>query len=122
MAPSDVMTQRKAKVWFRLYADPVVCKEPSLRVGDSVRISKARRTFKKGYLAQWIEEIFTIVKRKSTHPPTFVLTDYSGEVLKRTFYPQELGPSKTWFDVVVEYGIPFICVWTGCMVCDSICS
>ena len=87
MAPSDVTTLNKAKVWFRLYADPVVYKEPSLHVGDSVRISKARQTFKKGYLAQWTEEIFTIFKRKSTHPPTFVLTDYSGEVLRGTFYP-----------------------------------
>ena len=90
MAPSDVTTRNKAKVWFRLYADPAVYKEPSLHVGDSVRISKGRQTFKKGYLAQWTEEIFTIVKRKSTHPPTFVLTDYSGEVLKGTFYPQKL--------------------------------
>ena len=90
MAPLDVTTQNKAKVWFRLYADPVPYKEPLLRVGDSVRISKARRTFKKGYLAKWTEEIFTIVERKSTHPPTFLLADYSGEILKGTFYPQEL--------------------------------
>ena len=30
------------------------------------------------------------MERKSTQPPTFVLADYSGEVLKGTFYPQEL--------------------------------
>ena len=90
MAPLDVTTRNKASVWFRLYADPVPYKEPSLRVGDSVRLSKARRTFKKGYLAKWTEEIFTIVERTSTLPPTFVLADYSGEILKGTFYPQEL--------------------------------
>ena len=90
MAPNDVTSKNKARIWFRLYADPTSYKEPALRVGDSVRISKARRTFKKGYLAQWTEEIFTVVERKSTRPPTFVLADYSGEVLKGTFYPQEL--------------------------------
>ena len=90
MAPNDVTSQNKARIWFRLYADPTSYKEPALRVGDSVRISKARRSFKKGYLAQWTEEIFTVVERKSTRPPTFVLADYSGEVLKGTFYPQEL--------------------------------
>ena len=90
MAPDDVTSKNKARIWFRLYADPTSYKEPALRVGDSVRISKARRTFKKGYLAQWTEEIFTVVERKSTRPPTFVLADYSGEVLKGTFYPQEL--------------------------------
>ena len=90
MAPDDVSPTNKARVWLRLYADPVSYKEPSLRVGDAVRISKARRTFKKGYLPQWTEEIFSIVERKSTQPPTFLLADYAGEVLKGTFYPQEL--------------------------------
>ena len=90
MAPNDVTSANKGRVWLRLYADPMPYKEPTLHVGDTVRISKARRAFKKGYLAQWTEEIFSIVKRKSTQPPTFVLADYSGEVLKGTFYPQEL--------------------------------
>ena len=37
-------------------------------VEDRVRISKSRRTFKKGYLPNWTEEIFTICKEspKST--------------------------------------------------------
>ena len=95
MAPLDVTSRNKARVWFRLYADPVLYKEPSLRVGDSVRISKARRVFKKGYLPQWTEEIFTIIERKSTQPPTFVLSDYLGEPLKGTFYPQELQKVTT---------------------------
>ena len=90
MAPDDVSPKNKAGVWLRLYSDPVSYKEPSLRIGHTVRISKARRAFKKGYLPQWTEEIFTIVERKSTQPPTFVLADYAGEVLRGTFYPQEL--------------------------------
>ena len=67
IAPNDVTSANKGRVWLRLYADPMPYKEPTLHVGDTVRISKARRAFKKGYLAQWTEEIFTIVKRKSTH-------------------------------------------------------
>ena len=90
MAPNDVTAGNKARVWLRLYADPPLYKEPSLQVGDTVRISKARRAFKKGYLPHWSEEIFNIVERKGTHPPTFVLGDYSNEILKGTFYPQEL--------------------------------
>ena len=90
MAPNDVTTRNKAQVWFRMYADPIRYKECSLKRGDAVRISKARRVFKKGYLPQWTEEIFTIVERKNTQPPTFVLADASAEQLKGTFYPQEL--------------------------------
>ena len=90
MAPLDVNDKTKTTVWFCLYADPIEYKEPDLRVGDSVRISKTRRAFKKGYLPQWTEEIFTIVERNPTHPPTFVIADWDGEVLQGTFYAQEL--------------------------------
>ena len=90
MAPLDVTTDNQAQVWFRLYADPIEYKDPTFQVGDSVRISKARRTFKKGYLPQWTEEIFTIVRIKNTRPPTYVLTDYSNEKLKGSFYKEEL--------------------------------
>ena len=90
MAPLDVTTNNKSQVWLRLYGDPIDYKESELKVGDTVRISKARQKFEKGYIAKWTEEIFTIVERKSTRPPTFVLNDYSGERLKGTFYAQEL--------------------------------
>ena len=50
MAPNGVTSRNKACIWFRLYADPISYKEPVLHVGDTVRISKARWTFKKGYL------------------------------------------------------------------------
>ena len=90
MAPLDVNGKNKAEIWFRLYSDPIPYKETKLKVGDTVRISKTRRVFKKGYLPQWSEEIFKIIRRKSTQPPTFILEDYVGEILKGTFYPQEL--------------------------------
>ena len=92
------LSGNKARVWLRLYADPVVYKEPSLEVGDTVRISKARRTFKKGYLPHWTEEIFTIVKRKGTQPPTFVLADYSNEILKGNFLSSRItkGHQDKW--------------------------
>lgn len=31
-----------------------------LRVGDLMRMSKAKRWFKKGYIVNWSEEFFTI--------------------------------------------------------------
>ena len=96
MAPNDVTSANKSNIWFGLYADPMPYNEPTLRIGDIVLISKARLAFKKCHLAQWTEEIFTIMKRKSTQPPTFLLADYSGKVLKGTFYPQKLQKvSKT---------------------------
>ena len=91
MAPVDVNDKTLGRVWFRLYADtPQEYKDSHLVVGDTVRISKARRTFKKGYLPQWTEEIFTIVKKQNTKPVTFILSDWSGDPLQGSFYDQEL--------------------------------
>ena len=43
------------------------------RVEGRVRISKSRRTFKKGYLPNWTEEIFTICKRITKDRPIYKL-------------------------------------------------
>ena len=62
----------------------------SLKEGDQVRISIARHTFRKGYLPQWSEEIFTIDQKLVTRPVTFKIADYNGERLEGTFYAEEL--------------------------------
>ena len=59
-------------------------------VGDCVHISKSRGTFKKGYLPNWTEEIFTICKRITKEHPIYKLTDDSGEILEHSFHEEEL--------------------------------
>ena len=54
-------------------------------VGDRVRISRSRRTFEKGYLDNWTEEIFTISKRITKEHSIYKLTDDSGEILGGSF-------------------------------------
>ena len=60
------------------------------RVGDRVRISKAKRHFEKGYMANWTEELFTIVDAHRSGPPVYRLVDWHGDKLDGTFYEQEL--------------------------------
>jgi hypothetical protein len=50
------------------------------------RLSKAKRMFKKGYLPNWTEELFTIVRCIETRPPVFLIKDDHGEILEGTFY------------------------------------
>ena len=52
MAPSEVNATNQEYVWQRLYGHESVG-IPKYRVGDCVRISKAKRQFKKGYMANW---------------------------------------------------------------------
>ena len=43
-------------------------KDPKLKIGDHVRISKYKNIFAKGYTPNWSEEVFIISKIKNTVP------------------------------------------------------
>ena len=90
-APLDVTSENQEEVWQTLYGrPPAATTRPKLRIGDRVRISKARKTFKKGYLASWTEELFTVSGIRKTTPPTYVLKDDRGEELEGSFYEREI--------------------------------
>ncbi|GBM36456.1 hypothetical protein AVEN_234834-1 [Araneus ventricosus] len=59
-------------------------------VNDVVRISKARKVFRKGYLPGWTEETFVVYKRYPTNPPTYALQDLSGKEIAGRFYAEVL--------------------------------
>ena len=65
--------------------------EDKFRVGDTVRISKVKSVFDKGYLPNWTEEIFTVsdVNRKY-NPITYKLKDANNEVIEGSFYHYEI--------------------------------
>jgi hypothetical protein len=64
-------------------------------VGDSVRASHLDDRFKKGYARGWSNEIFTISRRLTTRPVTYVVKDTTGEEIRGKFYHQELQKVKT---------------------------
>lgn len=62
------------------------------RVGDLVRISRAKVVFEKGYEARWSEEIFRIHRVLDWRKPrVYELSDLAGEVIDGIFYEQELA-------------------------------
>jgi len=60
------------------------------KVGDRVRISRIKGIFEKGYLPNWSEAVFTVERVNETIPVTYVIKDSMGEVIKGSFYQQEL--------------------------------
>ena len=60
------------------------------KLGDQVSISKSRRTFKKGYLPSWTQEIFTVTKTIPRVPPMYQLRDYADDEIEGVFYAEEL--------------------------------
>ena len=65
-------------------------KDPKLKVGDHVRISKCKNTFAKGYTPNWSEEVFVIKNVKNTVPWTYVINDLNCEEIIGTFYEKKL--------------------------------
>ena len=90
MTPYQVNLSIQKVVWQRLYGGETSGLKPKLRVGDRVRISKVKRQFKKGYLPNWTEEIFSIREEHRSEPPVYRLIDERGETLDGTFYESEV--------------------------------
>ncbi len=60
------------------------------KVGDSVRITRKKGTFEKGYEMSWSWEVFNVREVKQSYPVTYGLSDYKGEEIKGSFYKSEL--------------------------------
>ena len=65
-------------------------KNPKFKVGGTVRISKYKNIFAKGYSPNWSEEVFVIKKSKNTVSWTYAISDLNGEEITGSFYEKEL--------------------------------
>ena len=82
------------KVFNLLYPPLDEPAKPVFKIGDVVRITKKKKKFEKGFLPNFTEELFEVVKvRDDTNPPTYKLEDLEGEAVNGTFYEQELQKS-----------------------------
>ena len=85
VAASDKKNERV--VWFNLYGnEPAMDIKFKFAVGDRVRITKKKGIFDKGFMPRWTEEVFTVSQVQYTDPPTYKITDSSGEEIQGTFY------------------------------------
>ena len=83
--------ENEAEVFYKL--NPGKSQEisrPKFKVGDTVRISKYKAMFDKGYWPNWTEEIFKIAEINPTTPVTYKIKDTRDEILKGSFYEKEL--------------------------------
>ena len=61
------------------------------QINDTVRVTKLKRAFQWGYEEGWQKEVFKVVDRYRTQPPTYQLSDLNDEILEGTFYERELA-------------------------------
>ncbi|XP_055942024.1 uncharacterized protein LOC129972068 [Argiope bruennichi] len=90
MAPSKVTPELEPQIFKKVYGFIGKNAKLILNKGDLVRISKANKTFRRGYLPGWCDEAFRVSKVYSSHPTTFELQDLKSEAIKGRFYAEEL--------------------------------
>ena len=123
-SPDDVNANNEDEVYRHLYNKRP---KPGIKyaVGDYVRISKTKHVFEKGYLPNYTEEVFKIVKVISNHTPhRYELEDMAGEAIVGRFAPDEIqkvikDPDSMWkIDRIIRRvkrrdGINYFVKWRG---------
>jgi ribosomal protein S17 len=93
-SPSSVTPENQFFFWRRYHspmADKSLIKPFTFNVGDTVRISKSRHKFARGFKSGWSLEQFKIIKRITRKPVNvYVLEDLNGEKIEGIFYPYEM--------------------------------
>ena len=91
MSPNKVNRNNERKVRKRLY--PIIKRKRQkikFQPGQTVRITRKKGIFEKGYDMTYSYEVFKIDSVKPTYPLTYAIKDFNGEVLKGSFYGNEI--------------------------------
>lgn len=90
MTPVEAsLEENSGEVYHNLFEEKVIHK-PKFQVGDKVRISIYKSTFRRSYQATFTEELFVISEVLKTDPITYRIKDLNNEDVKGTFYENEL--------------------------------
>ena len=92
MPPNSVTKERQHSIRRILYPQVNNSRAKSFKfdINDLVRISKAKKVFRKGYLANWSTELFKITSRVARSRPVYTIEDLNGVTIKGKFYEEEL--------------------------------
>ncbi|XP_077270172.1 uncharacterized protein LOC143901621 [Temnothorax americanus] len=88
--PSTLPPAKAKRLLATVYSVIKIVGPAKFKVGDSVRVSKYKKIFEKGYTPNWPTEGFKIVKVQRTNPVTYLLEDYRGKSVSGGFYEHEL--------------------------------
>ena len=104
MAPANVQKKDKNRLWVRLFGDGNTYLKSLIPQGAMVRASSHKTIFDKGYMPNWTKEHFTVSQtvppKKGTKRLVYKLMDYNDEVVKGSWYPEELQEiSDNWYRI-----------------------
>lgn len=92
--PVEVDKSNEQTILQSTYSAVKIAGPRKFKIGDIVRISKAKHVFEKGYTPNWTTELFKITKVNITDPATYMLEDMLGNPIKGSFYTEELQKTE----------------------------
>ena len=91
LAPSEINVMNAESIWRKVYNyRSEKKKKPKFKVGDQVRINKAKKTFEKGYKPNWTREVFKVSAVYKKTLPEYKLHDLMDEEILGHFFEPEL--------------------------------
>jgi ribosomal protein S6 len=94
MAPADVNENNVYKVWKFVrdkHKSVKKCQKSDIEVGSYVRVSKNKYTpMDKGFLPNWSDQVFKVVKHTLRNPQIYELENLLGEKIEGIWYKPEL--------------------------------
>jgi hypothetical protein len=88
--PSKVNKENEKKIHQILYKKDSRDKVFNFEVGQTVRITKYKHIFEKGYTPKWTDEIFKVKYQIPRDPVVYKIEDLNHEEIEGVFYEQEL--------------------------------
>ncbi|XP_026829456.1 uncharacterized protein LOC113562904 [Ooceraea biroi] len=90
MRPVDVTPVTAARLLSTVYKRVKIAAPAKFRAGDTVRVSKYKTVFAKGYTPNWTTEVFKVAKVQRTNPAKYLLENYRVNPISGGFYEHEL--------------------------------
>ena len=94
MKPREVTSKDEKRLLRTVYREIKQAGRSKFNVGDQVRVSRYKHLFEKGYTPNWTTETFTIYRKQTPNPRTYLLKDVRGQPIKGGFYAAELQKTK----------------------------
>jgi hypothetical protein len=95
MRPVDVNADNQKMLFIKMYGDPKTwhhdaSQQREFNVGDTVRISRIKGHFEKGFDENYTREIFKVSAVLRTEPLQYKLASLKNQAIKGRFYGSEL--------------------------------
>ena len=90
MTPHEALQKKNEETVKRNIEKPMKAKPAKFKLGDTVRVSKLKNNFAKGYTPNWTEKVFEIDQILPTNPITYKLRDLMEEDIEGSWYQEQL--------------------------------